>query len=341
MIFLTKGIAIAGTIAVDEIKVIDQYPQKSELTTIKSVQKSIGGAVSNCSVGLAKIDESLVVEAIALLGDDERGHFLYDRLSKYKNIRLEHMKFTGETPFTDVIQDLSDKTRTFFTFKGNSTLFNEHSFELTKLNARILHVAYILLLDALDQQDLEYGTKMAKLLKKAQDMGIKTSIDIVSENNNRYEHIVPPSLKYTNYCVINEYEAGKTVGIELRDKNGRLVASRIKQVLCKLKNFGVQDWVVIHTPEGSFGYDGSTLHSVSSLKLERESIKGTVGAGDAYLSGLLYGAYKEFTLVDSMKIATAAAASSLFEEDSTSGIKSFPELITLYNSFPKRDEILI
>lgn len=341
MISLTKGIAVAGTIAVDEIKVIERYPEKSELTTIKSVQKSIGGAVSNCSVGLAKIDESLLVEAISLLGDDERGRFLYDRLANYKNISLKHMKFIGETPFTDVIQDMSDKTRTFFSFKGNSTLFDESSFDLTKLNAEILHVAYILLLDALDQEDSEYGTKMAKLLKKAQDLGIKTSIDIVSENNNRYGKIVPPSLKYTNYCVINEYEAGKTVGIDLRDESGSLIANNVKQVLFKLKDFGVQDWVVIHTPEGSFGYDGTTVHSIPSLQIEKERIKGTVGAGDAYLSGLLYGAFKKLSLIDSMQIATAAAATSLFEEDSTSGIKSFPELIQIYNSYPKREEIII
>lgn len=338
---MKKGIAIAGTIAVDEIKEIDRYPEKSELTTIKSVEKSIGGAVSNCSVGLARIDDSLLIEAITLLGDDERGHFLYNRLANHKNIHLEHIKFQGETPFTDVIHDKSDKTRTFFTYKGNSSLFDESSFDLEKLNASILHVAYILLLDSLDEEDKVYGTKMARLLKKAQDLGVKTSIDIVSENDNRYKQIVPPSLKYTNYCVINEYEAGKSVGIDLRDNKGQLITSNISEVLFKLKALGVKDWVVIHTPEGSFGYDGNKTYSIPSLRINEETIKGTVGAGDAYLSGILYGAYNNFSLQRSMQIATASAASSLFAEDSTSGIRGYQQLISLYNRFPKREEIKI
>jgi len=112
---LKYGIAVAGTIAVDEIKKIDRYPKKSELTAIRSVRKSMGGAVSNCSVCLAKIGPNLLVEAIAFIGDDERGRFLQDNLANYKNIETKHMKVLGETPFTDVIQDSEDHSRTFFT----------------------------------------------------------------------------------------------------------------------------------------------------------------------------------------------------------------------------------
>ncbi|MRH41461.1 carbohydrate kinase family protein [Aquibacillus halophilus] len=338
---MRKGIAIAGTISLDEIKAVDCYPDKSELTTINSVRRSIGGAVSNCSVALAKIDRNLVVEAITYLGNDEKGKYLYECLNTYPNIDLKQLKIIGETPFTDVIQDKHDKTRTFLTFRGNSSLFNENSIDLIKLKSKILHIAYILLLDSLDEEDLEYGTKMAKLLKKAQELGIKTSIDIVSESGIRYEKTVPPSLKYTNYCVINEYEAGKSVGINLRDRSGKLLTGDIKKVLYKLKELGVKDWVVVHVPEGSFGYDGKNVYSIPSLFIEIESIKGTVGAGDAYVAGILYGAHKGFNLNESMKLATASAASSLFEEDSTSGIKNYEELVLLYDNYPKREDIKI
>lgn len=63
-------------------------------------------------------------------------------------------------------------------------------------------------------------------------------------------------------------------------------------------------------------------------------IKGTVGAGDVYAAGVLYGVIKNFSLDDSMKLATAAAASSLQEEDSTSGIKRYGELITMFETQP-------
>ncbi|RHW42775.1 carbohydrate kinase family protein [Neobacillus notoginsengisoli] len=336
---MRKGIAIAGTIAVDEIKKIASFPDKSELSPIQSVSLSHGGAVANCGISIARIDPEVPIEVVALVGEDEKGSFLQKRLKGYQNIDVSQLKIVGDTPFTDVFHDASDHTRTFFTYKGNAHLFNENTINLDELNASILHIAYILLLDGLDREDGEYGTKMARLLKAAQEKGLKTSIDIVSERGSRYQKIVPPSLKYTNYCIINEIEAGKTVGVDLRDRSGMLKTHEISGVLSKLMGLGVKDWVVIHTPEGSFGYDGAEFHSVPSLKLESSAIKGTVGAGDAYLAGTLYGAYKGLSIAESMKIGTAAAASSLLEEDSTSGVQRFEKLVSMYRSFPKNNEI--
>ena len=338
---LREGIAFAGTIAVDEIKMIEKYPNKSELTTIKSVSRSNGGAVSNCGITLAKIDPNLPIEVIALIGNDEKGDFLKEKLGHYKNIDITQLKVMGNTPFTDVYQDGSDHARTFFTYRGNSIFFDENLIELEKLNAKVLHIAYILLLDSLDQEDIEYGTKMAKVLKQTQDLGIKTSIDIVSENSNRYERLVPPSLKYTNYCVINELEAGKTVGISLRDDSGNLITSNIREVLLKIKQLGVKDWVVIHCPEGSFGYDGVEFYSIPSLYLKSSLIKGTVGAGDAYVTGVLYGAIKGQGIKESMEIGTAAAASSLMGEDSTSGVLPYEQLMHMYLELPKHKKLTI
>lgn len=338
---MRNGITVAGSIAYDEIKKIKNYPKKSELATILEFERSCGGAVSNCSISLAKIDPSLPIEVVSLIGDDGRGEFLYNCLNKYENINLNQLQTIGATTFTDVIQDLSDNSRTFLTYPGNAVLFTEDKIDFKNLNAKIFHIAYLLLLEGLDKKDSEYGTKMAKVLNEAQQRGMKTSIDIVSENSNRYEEIVQPSLKYTNYCIINEIEAGSSVGINLRNENNELIIENIKPVLKMLKSFGVKDWVIIHTPESSFGYDGSMFLSVPSLLIEKSLIKGTVGAGDAYLSGVLYAAHNDKSLKEAMELGTATAAASLFESDSVSGMKSYKELLTLYSTFEKRDEILL
>ncbi|WP_018930431.1 carbohydrate kinase family protein [Gracilibacillus lacisalsi] len=338
---MRKGVAIAGTVMVDEIKSVNGYPAKSELTTIEQRKRSMGGAVSNCSLSLAHIDPTLPIEIIAYFGEDEKGQYLYEGFSKYNNVDLSKVQFTGETPFTDVIFDESDKTRTFYTYKGNSTSFNEDAFPFLNIQAKILHVAYVLLLDALDQEDEQYGTKLAKLLYLAQKEGIQTSIDIVSENKDRYEKLVPPALKYTNYCIVNEYEAGKSTAITLRGQNDRLLVNNIKKALTKMKSIGVQDWVVIHAPEASFGYNGEEFYRLPSLSINKDSIKGTVGAGDAYAAGILYGAEKGYSLYESMKIATASAASSLLEEDSASGVKDIQTLKEMYDNWKKREDAFL
>ncbi len=337
---MKKGIAIAGTIAVDEIKQVEGYPNKTELATISSMNRSLGGAVANCSLALTRIDPTLPIETWCILGKDEKGRFIYDQLKENSNMDVSKVVFAGTTPFTDVIQDQTDKTRTFYHYKGNASLFNEHTIDLANIKSEILHIAYLLLLDGLDRYDKEYGTKMARLLKKAQEHGLKTSIDMVSENQNRYQQMVPPSLKFTNFCVINEYEAGKTIGIDLR-QDGRLLASNIKETLYMLKAYGVKDWVIIHAPEGSFGFDGRNYYSLPSLKINRDKIKGTVGAGDAYVSGILYGAHQGLEILEAMQLGTVTAATSLFREDSHSGIEAYEKLLNIYKSYPKRETLAL
>lgn len=252
---MEKGIALAGNICVDILKKIDNYPNPSSLTTIREITHCLGGAVCNCSIALSKIDKNISLKAIGIIGNDTLGDFVINSLNQYKNIDLSKIYRLGTTTFTDVMADDSNKTRTFFIYRGASSLFSEEHIDINNLDVDLLHIAYILLLDKLDSYDEEYGTNMAKVLFKAKMKGIKTSIDIVSEESDRYPKIVPHSLKYTDYCIINELEASKTVGIPLRDNLGDLILNNIKPVLKKLQDFGVNEWIIIHSPEASFGLD--------------------------------------------------------------------------------------
>jgi len=339
---MKKGIAIAGNLNVDQLKKIDIYPQNSKLTTIREISSSLGGAVCNCLMDLARMDPNIPLKAIGMIGTDERGEFVLRTMGQFLNIDLSGVFREGKTSFTDVMMDESDKSRTFFMYRGTSVNFSDKHFCLDNLEADILHVGYILLLDGMDAVDDEYGTVMARVLCEAKKRGIQTSIDIVSEESDRYKVLVPPSLKYTDYCVINEIEAGRTVGIELRNETGELILNNIPEVLKKLRDMGVSKWVVIHAPESSFALDEKEqYYAKPSLLLPKGFIKGTVGAGDAYVAGVLYGAYMGYSLEAAMEIGTAAAACSLSEEDSTTGMKDFQKIIQLYNTMPKQPMLKI
>ena len=193
------------------------------------------------------------------------------------------------------------------------------------------HIGYILLLDTLDEEDPEFGTKMAKLLKAAQDRGIKTSIDVVSEASDRFRRLVSPALRYTDYCVINEVEASATTGIELRTADGKLIPENFPKALQAMKDLGVSTWAVIHCPEIGCGLDeNGNFVEVPSLKLPEGWIVGTVGAGDAFCSGVLYGAWKGMSLKESIELATASAACSLSAAGATEGMRPVAEVQKLY-----------
>lgn len=142
---MTNGIAIAGTITVDEIKQIDSFPNESKLTTINRYQRSIGGLVSNCSIALSKIDNTIPVEIITLIGEDEKGKYIKSCIKDYKNIDTFQLNTIGDTPFTDVMQHETNLTRTFFNYKGNSSFFNEETIDFTILKSKIIHIGYLFL----------------------------------------------------------------------------------------------------------------------------------------------------------------------------------------------------
>lgn len=331
---MQNGIAVAGNMIVDTIYPVNRYPQIGELATIEdNIQKTTGGALCNVIVDLAKLAPTLPLTALGVIGDDEAGRFIDDYLSAYPNIDRSQIAHEGTTSFTAVMNDESTKQRTFFHFLGANAKFSEQHIDWNRLNVDILHIGYILLLDALDQPDSEFGTKMARLLATAQNRGIKTSIDMVSDTENRFKTIVPPALKYANFCIINEIEAERTTGITLRDNTGIKEANMVS-ALNAIHRMGVSTWVVIHAPEGGYGLNcitGETVYT-KSLQLPEGHIKGTTGAGDAFCAGVLYGAYEEKTLAEAIELGTACAACSLSEPGATEGMRRYDAVQTLYHA---------
>jgi sugar/nucleoside kinase (ribokinase family) len=327
-----KGICAAGNMIVDILYPVQGLPQPGELTSIlEGISRSSGGAVCNVIADLAALDPDLPLSALGRVGTDGDGDFILDRMGKYPNVDLAGVKREGITSFTVVMADEITKQRTFFQYRGANAFFCEADIDWDTLDAAFLHIGYILLLDALDKDDPEFGTKMARLLCEAQRRGIKTSLDVVSEAGDRFKRLVPPALKYADYCIINELEAEQITGVALRDSGGVLLNGNMKKALEKIRGFGVSTWVVIHCPEGGFGLDQNEgYEEVPSLALPTGYIKGTVGAGDAFCAGTLYGAYKGMSLREGIELGIASASCSLSEPGATEGMRSVEDAMALY-----------
>ncbi len=329
---MRNGICVAGNMIVDILYPIQGLPKPGELTTIKDgISRSSGGALCNVIVDLAKLDASLRLTALGRLGADAEGNFILEKLREHGTIDFTQVRREGITSFTAVMADELTKQRTFFHYRGANAHFDESCIDWDAVDSEILHVGYILLLDALDEEDDVYGTKMARLLHNAQCRGIKTSIDVVSEAGDRFVRLVPPALRYTDYCIINELEAQQSTGVRLRDEADKLIMDNIPTALNKMREMGVSAWAVIHCPEGGFGMDSEgEFIAISSLRLPAGYIKGTVGAGDAFCAGVLYAAQQKKGLREGIELGIAAAACSLSESGATEGMRSADEAMRLY-----------
>lgn len=332
---MKKGICCAGNMIVDITYPIETWPRQNELTHItEGIHSSTGGCVCNTITNLARLDPNLPLVASGFAGYDTEGDFILQEMRKYPNIDLSMVRRDGRTSFTAVMSNNQTKERTFFQHAGANAYYGEEHIDWDKLDVDILHIGYILLLPHLDEEDAQYGTKMARLLHRAQMAGIKTSIDVVSETGDRFARLVTPALKYSDYCVINELEAQQTTGIILRDEEGRLRRENLPAALQKLKELGVARWAVIHCPELGCGIDEEGNYcEVPSLKLPKGYIQGTVGAGDAFCSGILYAAEDEMSMEEALKLGNCTAAASLSHISASDGVKTVEEVMKLYELY--------
>ena len=332
---MKKGICCAGNMIVDITYPIETWPNQNELTHItEGIQNSTGGSVCNTMIDLARLDPGMRLVASGFAGYDAEGEFIMEEMGKYPNIDLSMIKREGRTSFTAVMSNNKTKERTFFQHAGANAYYCEEHIDLDHLNVDIFHIGYILLLPALDAEDEEYGTKMARLLHHVQEKGMKTSIDVVSESGDRFARLVTPALKYTDYCVINELEAQQTTGILLRDRHGTLHTENMPAALRKLRELGVSTWAVIHCPEMGCGIDEDGRYfEVPSLKLPELWIKGTVGAGDAFCAGVLLAAETGMSLQEALVLGACTAGASLSEVSASDGVKTAQEVMKLYELY--------
>ena len=322
---MKSGILVAGSILVDKINEISAYPQAGELTQIKSVQKSVGGCVPNVAIDLKRICPDLTVKAVGKIGADENGEYVKNVLSD-NGVNIENIS-VGEdkTSFTEVMS-VTGGQRTFFTYAGASSDFGINDVPMSALNVKMLHLGYFLLLDKIDNGD------GIKILQKAKEQGVKTSIDLVSENSDRYS-LVLPCLKYVDNLIINEVEAGALTGIEPKSEN-------LVKIAQKLKACGISERVIIHTPEMGVCVSNTGVECVPAYALPDNFIVGTTGAGDAFCAGALIGIYQNKTDKEILEFASAVAVAALSKADATSGLCTEKEIKELCKGF-KRKEICL
>jgi sugar/nucleoside kinase (ribokinase family) len=330
-----KGLLAGGNWIIDQVKMIDVYPQPEQLGNIRSQSQGTGGAAYNVLIDLAKSGAPFPLMAAGLVGQDTLGDLILQDC-RSNEIDVRHLGRTSKAPtsYTDVMTEQGHGRRTFFHARGANALWRGADLDFSRTRARIFHLGYLLLLDALDEPDAKYGTKAARLLASAQAAGIKTCVDVVSEDSDRFAKIVNPALQHVDYCVLNEIEAGKTTGFKVRQADGRLDTVALRHAAGALLQQGVRELVVIHFPEGAFARTrkGEDFWQ-ASLKLPKDYIAGTAGAGDAFCAGVLLGLHEEWDLQKCLLTGVSIAAASLADSTCTHGVKSLSNSLALARKF--------
>ena len=324
------GILAGGNWIVDAVKIIDLWPQQDSLANIHHTAKGTGGSPFNVLVDLSLMGAGFPLAAVGLVGDDDNGAWIIEQCAR-AGIDTAALQKTAAAPtsYTDVMTIQSTGRRTFFHARGANALLDATHFDFAKTNARLFHLGYLLLLDKLDQPSATHGTVGAEVLARAQAAGLKTSIDTVSEDSDRFAQIVLPALKYVDVCIMNEFEAGRVTRRKVR-VGENLDRAELRAAMQELLEAGVRERVVVHFPEGGCALDADgAWHEHGSVQLPADYIKGAAGAGDAFTAGILLAWHEGRPVDESLRIAVCAAAANLSEETCTSGLRPLADCLAL------------
>lgn len=346
------GIATAGNWIVDRVKLIDHWPEEETLALIGDEKRGGGGGPYNCIADLANLGVSYPLTGVGCVGDDSDGAWIRADLEARRICHRWIRAVDAPTSYTDVMSVSATGRRTFFHCHGANARFGPEHVPYGELTARVVHLAYLLLLVRLDERDPEHGTVGARVLAGLKETGVTTCLDVVSEDSPRVPEVVIPALRYVDCFVCNELEAGVITGLTTRTKSisaggdshlpepqvvSHLNGDGVRRAAARLIELGVREQVVIHMPEGGYALrrDG-TERFQPSLQVPQSDIAGANGAGDAFCAGVLHGLHEAWALDRTLELAVATAAASLRDPTTTAGVGTLAEILSLLNKYPPR-----
>jgi len=319
------GILCAGTILVDAGKVIEAYPALDHLTTIEQISLSTGGPALNMAVDLRQLGASFPVGVLGAVGDDEHGAFILAECARLGINTAGVRKLAGAvTSFTDVMVERDGGRRTMFHHSGANALFDASAAGLPASGARILHAGAPGIHPIMDRRRPAGGNGWSALLQRAQAAGLRTNMELVSLEPARLAEAALPCLPYLDTIVINELEAGALTGVEAQAPtvDGPVDWPALEAMALGLIERGVSELAVVHFPSGCVAATGAgQTWRQGSVRLPREQVRSTTGAGDAFAAGVILGLHEGWPAEKCLRLGVASAAACVRSPNTSDGVK--------------------
>lgn len=298
-------ILVAGEINPDLIlsgNVTPEFGQVEKL--VENAALTIGSSSAIFACGAARL--GLRVAFIGVCGDDVFGRFMLDEMTK-RGVDVSHVivRAEGQTGLSVILNQGSD--RAILTHPGLIAELQASNLSDALLRqSKHLHVASYFLQTKL-QPDLP------NLFRRARLFGLTTSLDTnydPSETWSGFDEL----LSLTNVFLPNEKEAASLSGeanVELAA--GRL-GSRVEALAIKLGK------------DGALGISKGQRVRVNSIPV---TVVDTVGAGDSFDAGFLYGYLNGWNMEKNLRLACVCGALSTQRAGGTDGQPTLEQALSL------------
>ena len=327
-----SGVICAGSVVVDVGKVIDAYPAIERLAVIEEISLSTGGPGLNMAVDLRKLGATFPIALVGAVGDDDNGAFVLAECVRLDLDTRDVVTLPGvATSFTDAMVVRDGGRRTFFHHIGANALLDPSDVDLVASTARILHAGAPGLHPMLDAPipagpdgaPAEHANGWVALLARARAAGLWTNLELVSLSPQQVREVGLPCLPHLDSLVINEIEAGALTGIEapVPGVDGPVDWPALEAAALRLIELGVGRLAVVHHPAGCVAATaGGRTWRQGSVRLERQHVRSTTGAGDAFAAGVLFGLHDDRPVEHCLRLGAASAAACVRSMHTSDGV---------------------
>jgi len=296
-------ILVAGEINPDLILTGDVIPAFNQVEKlIDSATLTIGSSSVIFACGAARL--GLKVGFIGVCGDDVFGKFMLDEMSK-RNVDVSNVvvRKNGQTGLSVIFNNQSD--RAILTHSGLIAELQASDITDSLLKqSKHVHVASYFLQTKL-QPDLP------SLFQRAHSLGLTTSLDTNYDPSEKWIGF-DELLSVTNVFLPNETEAKSLSGADNVDEAASRLGSKVEALVIKLGK------------DGALGICGSQRVQVKSIPV---NVVDTVGAGDSFDAGFIYGYLNNWQLEKSLCLACVCGALSTQQAGGTNGQPTLDEAL--------------
>ena len=298
-------ILVAGEINPDLILTGDVDPEFGQVEKlVDSASLTIGSSSAIFACGAARL--GLKVAFVGVCGDDILGRFMLDELQKRgvdgSNIIIRK---DGQTGLSVILNRGGD--RAILTHPGLGPALRGSDIPDALLqNARHLHVASYFLQTHL-QPDLP------DLFRRAQGFGLTTSLDTNYDPTEVWAGF-DELLSVTNVFLPNEREA-------LSLSREPVIHTAADRLRVRVETLGIK-----LGEDGAMGVCNGEQVRIASVPV---NVVDTVGAGDSFDAGFLYGYLNEWPLEKSLRLACICGGLSTQRAGGTDGQPTLDEALAL------------
>lgn len=299
-------VLVAGEINPDLILTGDVLPEFGQVEKlIDTAALNIGSSSVIFACGAARL--GLKVAFIGVCGDDVFGRFMLDEMQKrdvdVTNVIIRQGEQTGLSVILNRPIKGNQSDRAILTHPGLIPSLKASDINEALLHqARHLHVSSYFLQTAL-QPDLP------GLFRWARELELTTSLDTNYDPTEKWIGF-NELLSVTNVFLPNEREAYSISGENKLDMAANKIGSRVEVLAIKLGE------------AGALGIKGWQKVRVASIPMQ---VIDTVGAGDSFDAGFVYGYLHQWDLETALRFACACGALSTQKAGGTEGQPTLEE----------------